>query len=77
MPTANKFPGACHECGRAVPAGAGTIERTPGGRRARWLVFCQAHGAAPRHEPDPVDMAYEDACARACGFDDMTRGPEY
>ena len=65
----NKYAGKCHDCGRAVRSHEGVLERI--GRR--WVVWCQAcydrSDNSSYEDRACGNRAYEDACARACGFD--------
>jgi hypothetical protein len=63
----NKYPGKCHSCGRQVRRGEGTLERAGG----KWLILC-ADCCCYYNKSDNSsyeDRAYEDQCAKACGFD--------
>jgi hypothetical protein len=61
----NKYPGKCCYCGQPVAPYQGVLARMSG-------KFVPAHKACDQdtHEyhPDPIDLAYEDQCARDCGF---------
>lgn len=64
----NKYPGVC-TCGKKVDAYRGYLYKGNGGR---WVVQCPE--CADRNDHSSFedrccgDAAYEDACARACGF---------
>jgi len=65
----NRYPGKCHSCGKHVERGKGVLERV--GRN--WLVWCMDcydNSDNSSHEDRACgNRAYEDQCARACGFD--------
>lgn len=72
----NKYAGKCHACGCEVQAGQGKLEYTGGyyrGRRIKYLLWCMAcfNKSDCSGEEDRCcgNRAYEDQCARACGFD--------
>lgn len=78
MQIKNRYAGTCHACGKTVESGAGCIEKSGYGRRAKWLVWCLA--CFDKSDNSGVEdrccgnRAYEDACARACGCDDSWGG---
>ena len=65
----NKYQGRCHDCGKTVQAGSGKLERIKG----KWVVWCLPcyNRSDNSGEEDRCcgNRAYEDSCARACGFD--------
>lgn len=71
----NRFPGKCHACGKHVEAGEGEVEQRPSGRgrHFKWVLWCMScFNASDCSGPEDRacgNRAYEDACARACGFD--------
>jgi hypothetical protein len=42
------------------------------GRARRVVTACPQRIAEWRSAPDPIDTAFEDACARACGLDSLS-----
>lgn len=73
MPLQNKYAGRCHSCGVEVEPGAGKVESVWRRGRSRWLVWCLKCFNASDNSGDEDrccgNRAYEDRCARACGFD--------
>lgn len=71
----NKYPGKCAECGTFVPKYAGTVEKH-GERHSRFVLYCRACFQVRYDRADNSSFedrccgnsAYEDACARKCGF---------
>lgn len=65
----NKYKGTCHDCKKTVASHDGVLERM--GRK--WVVWCQScydrSDNSSYEDRACGDRAYEDACARACGFD--------
>ena len=65
----NKYSGKCGACSRPVRAGEGVLERSG----SKWLVWCQ--DCYDRSDNSSFEdrccgnRAYEDQCARDCGFD--------
>lgn len=69
-----RYPGRCAETGRSLPKG-GAAWWIPGTRTAYALdtetarrLQANADAAANADRGDRFDMAYEDACAAACGM---------
>lgn len=66
----NRYAGKCHDCGCHVSKGSGVLEQV--GRK--WVVWCQ--NCYDRSDNSSYEdracgnRAYEDQCARACGYDD-------
>jgi hypothetical protein len=75
MTIPNRYPDKCKDCGKAVARGAGFASRGPG-RWDKWTVRCASCQTKAEANKDHSgiedrccgDAAYEDACARACGF---------
>ena len=66
----NKYAGTCRKCGNRVEKHQGTLEKI--GRK--WTVTCpqcnfDVNDCSSYEDRCCGDMAYEDACARACGLD--------
>ena len=75
MPAANLYHGECNACHKPVAKRAGYVEfkQTGRGRRGgHYIVWCKACYNASDNSGDEDracgDRAYEDACARACGY---------
>jgi hypothetical protein len=76
MAQPNKYPGVCHACKKPVKAMEGLIEFTHRYRHGRrqnsyqlWCMPCfnRSDNSGPE-DRCCGDRAYEDACARVCGF---------
>lgn len=76
--SANRYAGKCEACGKAVEQGAGNLEyvgRYHAGQRRKspyklWCWDCfNASDCSGREDRCCGNRAYEDQCARACGFD--------
>ncbi len=65
----NKYRGECKQCGGDVPVRAGNIEKT-GNKWVLWCASCYFDHLDHSSQEDRCcgDMAYEDECARQCGF---------
>ena len=68
----SKRNGVCIKCGKPIRKGTAIYwDRS----RGAWHASCDLQrDENGRFVPDPVDMAYEDACARACGMDSLSYG---
>lgn len=72
----NRYPGTCHACGARVPEGKGKLEYIGFNRRGRgryqlWCSTCfNSSDCSSEEDRCCGNRAYEDACARACGYND-------
>lgn len=74
----NKYSGKCEACGKIVGVGQGNLEwvgKWHAGQRRKspyklWCMDCfnKSDNSGPE-DRCCGDRAYEDQCARACGFD--------
>ena len=67
----NRYPGKCEGCGKKVNAREGILEHKYGRKWLVWHPDCFDRSDHSSYEDRCCGYrAYEDACARACGFDD-------
>jgi len=69
----NRYAGTCNACKARVEEGVGVIEWKAGYPRGHYIVWCKAcydrSDCSGDEDRCCGNRAYEDQCARACGFD--------